>query len=84
MNLSEINIREKEFHNNLQSGEGKRSEGIFYRALYDLYKNFYEFYSLTYVREYISSYLIMSSSPKYVPVWTSINFIGFSPGFRIR
>jgi len=43
MNLSETNIREKEFHNNLQSGEGKRSEGIFYKALYDLYKNFYEF-----------------------------------------
>ena len=43
MNLSEINIREKKFHNDLQSGESRRSEGIFYKALYDLYKKFYEF-----------------------------------------
>jgi len=43
MLLSEQNIREKEFHNKLQSGEGYRSENIFYRALFNLFKDFHEY-----------------------------------------
>jgi ubiquinone/menaquinone biosynthesis C-methylase UbiE len=43
MNLSEINIREKEFHNKLQSKNNGRFENIFYKALHNLYVDFYDF-----------------------------------------
>ena len=40
MSLSEINLREKEFHNKLQSQKKSRFENIFYKALYNLYEDF--------------------------------------------
>tara|TARA_B110000285_G_C15067712_1_gene586115 strand:- start:691 stop:1434 length:744 start_codon:yes stop_codon:yes gene_type:complete len=40
MNLTEINLREKEFHNKLQSKSKGRFENIFYKALYNMYKDF--------------------------------------------
>tara|TARA_B100001093_G_scaffold463492_1_gene479599 strand:- start:4039 stop:4779 length:741 start_codon:yes stop_codon:yes gene_type:complete len=40
MTLSEINIREKKFHDKLQTGEGYRKENIFYKALFNLFKDF--------------------------------------------
>jgi len=40
MNLTEINLREKEFHNKLQSRDKGRFENIFYRALYNMYEDF--------------------------------------------
>ena len=40
MNLTEKNIREKEFHNKLQSKKSGRFENIFYKALYNLYEDF--------------------------------------------
>jgi len=40
MNLTEINQREKEFHNKLQSKDKSRFENIFYKALYNTYKDF--------------------------------------------
>ncbi len=43
MKLSEINIREKQFHNELHSGKNIRKENIFYKAVYNLYEDFYEF-----------------------------------------
>ncbi len=43
MKLSEVNIREKKFHNELHSVKGSRKENIFYKAVYNLYEDFYEF-----------------------------------------
>ena len=40
MNLTNINLREKEFHNKLQSKKKGRFENIFYKALYNLYEDF--------------------------------------------
>ena len=45
MRLTEINLREKEFHNKLHSGSGKRKEGFFYKALSNVYTDFYEILS---------------------------------------
>ena len=43
MKLTETNIREQKFHNKLQSGQGYRKENIFYKAVYNLYQDFYKF-----------------------------------------
>ena len=40
MSLTEINLREKNFHNNLQSKKKGRFENIFYKALYNMYEDF--------------------------------------------
>ena len=40
MNLTEINIREKEFHNNLHSSGNPRSQNKYYKALNNLYEDF--------------------------------------------
>ena len=40
MNLSDINIREKDFHNKLHSSGKGRSENKYYKALYNLYNDF--------------------------------------------
>ncbi len=42
MSLSEINIREKKFHNELISAGNQRSENKFYKALYNLYEDFFD------------------------------------------
>ena len=42
MNLTKINIWEKNFHNNLISSGNQRSENKYYKALHDLYKDFFE------------------------------------------
>ena len=41
MSLSDINIREKEFHNNLQSQTKGRFENIFYKSLYNINEDFF-------------------------------------------
>ena len=43
MNLTEKNIREKNFHNKLQSNDKGRFEGIFYKAIFNLNEDFFEF-----------------------------------------
>ena len=43
MNLSEINIREKDFHNKLQSQKKGRFENIFYKALYNISEDFFNY-----------------------------------------
>ena len=43
MNLTKVNIKEKEFHNKLHSNDGNRKEGIFYRSIFNLYKDFHEY-----------------------------------------
>ncbi len=43
MNLSEINIREKDFHNKLQSQKKGRFENIFYKALYNISSDFFDY-----------------------------------------
>jgi len=40
MSLTEINLREKEFHNELQSKNKGRFENIFYKAVHNMYKDF--------------------------------------------
>ncbi len=40
MSLSEINIREREFHDELHSSGKRRAQNKFYKALYNLYKDF--------------------------------------------
>jgi Methylase involved in ubiquinone/menaquinone biosynthesis len=41
MSLTDINIREKEFHNNLQSQTKGRFENIFYKSLYNINEDFF-------------------------------------------
>ncbi len=43
MSLTEKNIREKEFHNKLHSREKKRFENIFYKAISNLFDDFYDY-----------------------------------------
>ena len=46
MGLSEINIREKDFHNELQSRKKGRFENIFYKAIYNINEDFFDYLSL--------------------------------------
>ena len=41
MSLTEINIREKEFHNELQSKKNGRFENIFYKSIYNINEDFF-------------------------------------------
>ncbi len=41
MTLSEINVREKKFHNQLHDSGGQRYENKFYKALNTLYNDFF-------------------------------------------
>ena len=41
--LSEKNIREKEFHNRLQSKSKGRFENIFYKAIYNANEDFFDY-----------------------------------------
>ena len=43
MNLTEINIREKNFHNKLQSKNKGRFENIFYKAIYNSSEDFFSY-----------------------------------------
>ena len=43
MTLTEINLREKEFHNKLQSKKSGRFETIFYKAIYNAKEDFLNF-----------------------------------------
>ena len=43
MKLSEKNIRERDFHNKLQSKSTGRFENIFYKAMYNTSEDFYDF-----------------------------------------
>ena len=46
MKLSDINIREKEFHNKLHSGSKARFENIFYKAISNAWSDFFDYLSL--------------------------------------
>ena len=43
MQLSKENIREKEFHNKLQSRDKGRFEDIFYKSLYNANEDFFNY-----------------------------------------
>ncbi len=43
MKLTEENLKEKEFHNTLQSKKRGRFENIFYKAIYNLNEDFFEY-----------------------------------------
>ena len=46
MQLSDKNLREKEFHNKLQSRTKGRFENIFYKAIYNSNQDFFDFLKL--------------------------------------
>ena len=46
MSLTEINIREKNFHNELQSKKKSRFENMFYKALFNINKDFFNFFEI--------------------------------------
>jgi len=46
MKLTDKNIREKEFHNNLQSRAKSRFENIFYKAIVNAWDDFYDYLKL--------------------------------------
>ena len=46
MQLSDKNLREKEFHNKLQSKTKGRFENIFYKAIYNSNEDFFNFLEL--------------------------------------
>jgi len=46
MQLSDKNLREKEFHNKLQSRTKGRFENIFYKAIYNSNEDFFNFLEL--------------------------------------
>ena len=43
MSISDKNLREKEFHNKLQSKKKGRFENIFYKAISNAWDDFYEY-----------------------------------------
>ena len=54
--LSEKNIREKEFHNKLQSKSTGRFENIFYKAIYNSNEDFYNFLEFNFSNSDILDY----------------------------
>ena len=46
MKLSDKNLREREFHNKLQSNSKGRFENIFYKAIYNSNEDFFNFLKL--------------------------------------
>ena len=46
MKLTDDNIREREFHNKLQSKSKERFENIFYKAILNAWEDFYDFLRL--------------------------------------
>ena len=56
MKLTEKNIREKEFHNRLQSGSGGRFENIFYKAIYNSNEDFFNFLKINSINSDVLDY----------------------------
>ena len=56
MKLTDKNIREKDFHNKLQSKSGERFENIFYKAIYNSDEDFFNFLKLNSINASILDY----------------------------
>ena len=56
MNLSEINLREKDFHNKLISQGNNRSENKYYKALNNLYVDFFKYLEMNIKNKNILDY----------------------------
>ena len=56
MKLTNENIREKEFHNNLQSKTKGRFEDIFYKAIYNSNEDFFNFLKINSTNAQILDY----------------------------
>ena len=54
--LSEKNIREKEFHNRLQSKSKGRFENIFYKAIYNANEDFFDYLKINSINSNILDY----------------------------
>ena len=46
MNLTEKNLREKKFHNDLQSKSKQRFENLFYKAIFNAWDDFFNYLRL--------------------------------------
>ena len=56
MSLTEINKREKEFHNKLQSKTKGRFENVFYRALHNMYEDFNKYIEAKALKKIVLDY----------------------------
>ena len=56
MSLTDRNVREKDFHNKLQSASKGRFENIFYKAIYNSNEDFFEFLKLNSLNSEILDY----------------------------
>ena len=56
MSLTDRNVREKDFHNKLQSASKGRFENIFYKAIYNSHEDFFEFLKLNSLNSEILDY----------------------------
>ena len=56
MSLTNKNIREQEFHNQLQSREKGRFENIFYKAIYNLNQDFFDYLEKKVTNCYVLDY----------------------------
>ena len=72
MNLTEINIREKKFHDNLQSKKSGRFENIFYKAIYNITEDFFNYLIKTNVSLYIVSYLKYVYNASIMIIWDNL------------
>ena len=56
MSFTDKNIREREFHNKLQSKSKGRFEDIFYKAIYNSNEDFFDFLKLNSINSQILDY----------------------------
>ena len=65
MQLSDKNLREKEFHNKLQSRKKGRFENIFYKAIYNSNEDFFNFLKLNSTTSSILKPVVSSRSESF-------------------
>ena len=71
MTLTNSNIREKEFHNRLQSGSKGRFENIFYKALLNAWNDFYNYLNSNAKNCEILDYGAPRKAPNYRPSYAA-------------
>ena len=71
MKLSEENIREKKFHNELQSKQTGRFENIFYKAIYNANEDFFNYLK---VNDFRNGLILQQSLPfRNFSIWLKFN-----------
>ena len=56
MNLNEHNLRERKFHNKLQSNSKGRFENVFYKAILNAWDDFYDYLKLNVINSEVLDY----------------------------